>query len=109
MACPGSQCPALDGASAQYGPSGDLNNPLRVTITLNSAEDVCPITCIQFNGVNAVSIGNCTQVGLTVTVTCKPPPLTPGQSYAISVGHKPVLSGGQHEGILSTQYTVPTG
>lgn len=112
MACPGSKCPALDGASAQYGFSGAPNNPLKITITLNTACDVCQtippnINCIQFNGQGAVSIGNCTQSGLTVTVSCKPPPLTPGQNYAVSVGHILRAGGGQHEGTLSTPYTAP--
>ncbi len=102
MACPGNKCPALDGASAQYGFSGDSGNPLKITISLNASENVCPITCIQFNGVSAVSIGNCTQSGLKVTVFCKPPPLTPGQGCAVSVAH---YSGGQHEGTISTPYT----
>ncbi len=95
-------CPALDGAPAIYGGSRSISNPLKITVSLNTDEKVCPITGIRFDGQDAVSIGTCTQDGFTLTVTCKPPALAKGQ-YVVTLQH---YSGGQHEGTLSTYLLI---
>ncbi|MHA2610259.1 MAG: hypothetical protein V2G48_01460 [bacterium JZ-2024 1] len=104
MSCPGTKCACLDGASAQYEITGDLNYPLRIIITLNPncSETIAAVTCIHFGDVPAEAIGTCIQSGNTLTVTCRPPQGR-GGSFIISIGHIDVL-GEQHEGRISTPY-----